>query len=29
MPSRLLRPQELAALDAFPSELRDDEVGVY
>ena len=29
MPSRLLRPEELAALDAFPSELRDDEVGVY
>jgi Domain of unknown function (DUF4158) len=29
MPSRLLRPEELAALDAFPSDLRDDEVWVY
>jgi hypothetical protein len=29
MPSRLLRPEELAALDAFPSELRDDEIGAY
>lgn len=27
MPSRLLRHEELAALDAFASDLRDDEVG--
>lgn len=29
MPWRLLRPEELAALDAFARELRDDDVGVY
>lgn len=29
MPSRLLRPEELAALDTFPSQLSDEEVGTY
>lgn len=29
MPSRLLRPEDLAALDAFPAELSDDEVAVH
>jgi hypothetical protein len=29
VPSRLLRPEELAALDTFPSQLSDEEVGTY